>query len=104
MENTLRHQQPYTDFSRIIRVKSEYIKEGQKIMDDKKVARINELYHKSKAEGLTPEELKEQQILRKEYIDSFKRNLRGQLNNISIKEKDGSITNLGEKFGNKKGH
>lgn len=105
MENTLRHQQPYTDFSRIIRVKSEYIiKEGQKIMDDKKVARINELYHKSKAEGLTPEELKEQQILRKEYIDSFKRNLRGQLNNISIKEKDGSITNLGEKFGNKKGN
>ena len=102
MENTLRHQQPYTDFSRIIRVKSEYIKEGQKIMDDKKVARINELYHKSKAEGLTPEELKEQQILRKEYIDSFKRNLRGQLNNISIKEKDGSITNLGEKFGTKK--
>ena len=92
------------DFSRIIRVKSEYVKEGQKIMDDKKVARINELYHKSKAEGLTPEELKEQQILRKEYIDSFKRNLRGQLNNISIKEKDGSITNLGEKFGNKKGN
>lgn len=73
-------------------------------MDDKKVARINELYHKSKAEGLTTEELKEQQILRKEYIDSFKRNLRGQLNNISIKEKDGSITNLGEKFGNKKGN
>lgn len=104
MENTLRHQQPYTDFLRIIRVKSEYIKKGQKIMDDKKVARINELYHKSKAEGLTPEELKEQQILRKEYIDSFKRNLRGQLNNISIKEKDGSITNLGEKFGNKKGN
>lgn len=104
MENTLRHQQPYTDSSRIIRVKSEYIKEGQKIMDDKKVARINELYHKSKSEGLTPEELKEQQILRKEYIDSFKRNLRGQLNNISIKEKDGSITNLGEKFGNKKGN
>ena len=27
-------------------------------MDDKKVARINELYHKSKSEGLTPEELK----------------------------------------------
>ena len=73
-------------------------------MDDKKVAIINELYHKSKSEGLTPEELKEQQILRKEYIDSFKRNLRGQLNNISIKEKDGSITNLGEKFGNKKGN
>lgn len=73
-------------------------------MDEKKIARINELYHKSKAEGLTEEELKEQQILRREYIDSFKRNLRSQLDNISIKEADGSITNLGEKFGNKKGH
>lgn len=73
-------------------------------MDEKSIARINELYHKSKAEGLTEEELKEQQILRREYIDSFKRNLRSQLDNISIKEADGSITNLGEKFGNKKGH
>lgn len=73
-------------------------------MDDKKIARINELYHKSKAEGLTSEEAKEQHILRREYIDSFKRNLRGQLNNIEIKEPDGSITDLGEKFGNKKGN
>lgn len=73
-------------------------------MNDQKIARINELYHKSKKEGLTPEEAKEQQILRREYIDAFKRNLRGQLNNIDIKEKDGSITNLGEKFGNKAGH
>lgn len=73
-------------------------------MDDKKIARINELYHKSKAEGLTSEEAKEQHILRQEYIDSFRRNLRGQLDNISIQEKDGSITNLGEKFGNKKGN
>ena len=73
-------------------------------MDEKKIARINELYHKSKSEGLNEDELKEQQILRREYIDSFKRNLRGQLNNISIKEPDGSITDLGEKFGNKKGN
>lgn len=73
-------------------------------MDEKKIARINELYHKSKAEGLTSEEQKEQQILRREYIDSFKRNLRSQLNNISIQEADGSITDLGEKYGNKKGH
>ena len=49
-------------------------------------------------------EKKEQQILRREYVDAFKRNLRGQLNNISIKEKDGSITNLGEKYGQKKGN
>lgn len=71
-------------------------------MDEKKIARINELYHKSKAEGLTEKEKKEQQILRREYIEAFKMSLRGQLNNISIQEKYGTITNLGEKYGNKK--
>lgn len=71
-------------------------------MEEKKINRINELYRKSKAEGLTEAEKKEQAVLRREYIDSFKRNLRGQLNNIQIKEPDGSITDLGEKFGNKK--
>lgn len=71
-------------------------------MLEEKIQRINELYRKSKAEGLTEEELQEQKVLRAEYIDAFKRNLRGQLNNISIQEKDGTITNLGEKFGNKK--
>jgi len=73
-------------------------------MDNQKITRINELYHKSKAEGLTDEERREQQILRREYVEDFKRNLRCQLNQISIKEKDGSITNLGEKFGTKKGN
>ena len=72
-------------------------------MDEQKIGRINELYHKSKAEGLTAKERKEQQLLRREYIDAFKRNLRSQLNQISIQEMDGSITDLGEKFGNKKG-
>lgn len=71
-------------------------------MLEEKIQRINELYRKSKEEGLTTEELQEQKVLRAEYIDAFKRNLRGQLNNISIQEKDGTITNLGEKFGNKK--
>jgi uncharacterized protein YnzC (UPF0291/DUF896 family) len=73
-------------------------------MNDKKIQRINELYHKSKAEGLTEAEKKEQKLLRTEYIASVRRNLRGQLDNISIVEKDGSITDLGEKFGNKEGH
>ena len=36
-------------------------------------------------------------------MDSVKRNLRSQLNNIDIEEKDGSVINLGEKYGNKKG-
>ena len=67
-----------------------------KIMDEQKVKRINELYRKSKAEGLTDAEKKEQKILRQEYIDAFKRNLRSQLNNIDVEEKDGTIVNLGE--------
>ncbi len=73
-------------------------------MDDKKIARINELYHKSKAEGLTNAEKKEQADLRREYIEAVRRNLRGQMDNINIQEKDGSITNLGEKYGKKTGH
>ena len=73
-------------------------------MTEERIARINELYHKAKKEGLTEAEKQEQQVLRKEFIDSFRRNLRGQLDNISIKEADGSITNLGDKHGIKEGH
>lgn len=71
-------------------------------MTDEKIARINELYHKSKAEGLTEAERKEQAVLRVEYVAEFRKNLRSQLNNIDIKNEDGSIVNLGEKFGKKK--
>ena len=70
-------------------------------MNQKDIDRINELYHKSKNEGLTPEEAAEQKKLRQDYIQAIRRNLRGSLNNISIEEKDGSITNLGEKYGKK---
>lgn len=73
-------------------------------MDDKTIARINELYHKSQHEGLTPAEKKEQQVLRRAYVESFKASLRSQLDNISIEETDGSITDLGDKFGIKKGN
>ncbi|WP_331526071.1 DUF896 domain-containing protein [Kineothrix sp. MB12-C1] len=71
---------------------------------DKKIERINELYRKSKAEGLNEEEKKEQAALRSEYIANIRANLRGQLNNVNIQEEDGSITNLGEKYGDKKTH
>ena len=67
-------------------------------MDPQKIARINELYRRSKAEGLTDAEKKEQKLLRLEYIEAVRMNLRGQLNNIDIKEKDGSVVNRGEKY------
>ncbi len=69
---------------------------------DEKIKRINELYHKQKGEGLTDAEKEEQAQLRAEYVALVRGNLRNQLNNIDIKEKDGSITNLGDKFGDKK--
>lgn len=68
------------------------------------IDRINELYHKSQNEGLTEEEKAEQKELRQQYVLSIRRSLRGQLDNIDIKEADGSITNLGEKYGNKELH
>ena len=75
------------------------------MMDDKKIARINELAHKSKAEGLTAEK-KEQQLLRQEFLAAIRENVRSQLDNIDILEHDGKIVNLGEKYdnGSKKGN
>ncbi len=73
-------------------------------MDNIKIDRINTLAHKAKSVGLTEEEKKEQAELRQEYLASVRNNLRAQLNNVSIKEKDGTITNLGEKYGRKKDH
>ena len=66
------------------------------------IQRINELYHKSKTpEGLTAQEKEEQMRLRGVYIEAVRKNLRGQLNNINIQNEDGTIENLGEKYGNK---
>ena len=52
-------------------------------------------------EGLTETEKKEQALLREEYIASFRKNLRSQLNQIDIQNADGSVENLGEKYGKK---
>lgn len=54
------------------------------------IARINELAHKAKKEGLTPEELTERDKLRRIYIDSVKANLVGQLENTYILRPDGT--------------
>ena len=43
----------------------------------------------------------EQKKLRSAYVANVRANLRGQLDNISIVEKDGSITDLGKKHGDK---
>ena len=59
-------------------------------MEQKKIDRINFLARKQKAEGLTDKEKAEQQVLRREYIDSYKRSLEIQLNNTYILNPDGT--------------
>lgn len=66
-------------------------------MEQKKIDRINELARKMKAEGLTEEEKAEQAVLRREYIDSFKRSLTGQLDNMYIVDEKGNRTKVERK-------
>ncbi len=69
------------------------------MITQKMIDRINELYHKSQDVGLSGEEKQEQQMLRKEYIEAIRTNMRATLNTISIQEADGSVTDLGKKYG-----
>lgn len=46
------------------------------------IERINLLYKKSKEEGLTEEEKSEQKILREQYIEIIKGNVRAQLETV----------------------
>ena len=61
---------------------------------DEKIKRINELYHKSKAEGLNEEELAEQKQLRKDYIASVRGNLTSQLEGITVVNPDGTVVDM----------
>ena len=63
-------------------------------MKQKRLDRINELARKQKTVGLTDAEKAEQKKLREEYLADFRKTLRGQLENISFVEADGSITPL----------
>lgn len=68
---------------------------------DNLIARINELAKKSKMNGLNEDEKKEQAELRAKYLDNFRKNFRKQLDNIDVKQADGTIINLGERSRNK---
>ena len=68
------------------------------------VEKIDALAHKAKSVGLTEEEKKDRELLRKEYIASVRMNLRAQLDNMDVQQEDGTIINLGERYGIKKRH
>ena len=62
------------------------------MVTEEQIKRINELARKSKtAEGLTDAEKEEQKMLRRIYIDSFKANLRAQLDNIEFVDDDKKV-------------
>ena len=67
-------------------------KEEEDMSLDETIKRINELAHKSKAEGLTDQEKEEQKKLRDIYRKAVLGNLSSQLDNMSIKHPDGTIT------------
>ena len=66
-------------------------------MEQNKIARINALARKAKAEGLTEEELRERDALRREYIDSVTGSLRSQLDNTYLVDSQGRKTKLRKK-------
>ncbi len=66
-------------------------------MEQSKIDRINELARKAKAEGLTPEETAERDVLRKEYIASVKASLVGHLDNVYYVDDNGNEQKLKRK-------
>ena len=58
------------------------------------IKRINELYHKSKAEGLAEEEKAEKKNLRDNYVDAIRGNIRSQLENIKVVDENGNEVQL----------
>lgn len=61
-------------------------REGNIIMEKIKLDRINELAHKSKAEGLTPEEKAEQAVLRAEFLAEIRADVKASLESIEFVE------------------
>ena len=59
-------------------------------MTEADIKRINELYHKSKAEGLTDEEKAEQKKLREDYVAAIRGNIRSQLENVKVVDENGN--------------
>ncbi|WP_027408805.1 DUF896 domain-containing protein [Anoxybacteroides tepidamans] len=60
------------------------------MLSKQKIARINELAKKAKATGLTEEEQKEQQMLRKEYLQAFRQAVTDTLHSVKIVDPNGN--------------
>lgn len=59
-------------------------------LNQEKINRINELAKKKKTVGLTDQEKKEQEKLRREYIDGYRQSLRHHIEGIKLVDEDGN--------------
>ena len=66
-------------------------------METERLKRINELAKKAKTVGLTEEELKERDVLRKEYLAVFRQNMMQQLDSVVIVDEHGNKRKLERK-------
>lgn len=66
-------------------------------MDKEQILRINELAKKQKAGTLTAEEKSEQSLLRAQYLQDFRANMQAQLENVYIRQADGTYEKLRKK-------
>lgn len=68
-----------------------FIMKGMRVMlDENKMKRINELAQKKKTAGLTEEEGKEQTLLRKEYLQSFRQSFKKTIENTTVIDPEGN--------------
>jgi len=63
-------------------------------MTEELIKRINELAKKSKEQGLSDEERREQQKLRAQYIEEFRQGVRNTLNSVYVVDEDGKKKKL----------
>lgn len=60
------------------------------MLSEDKMKRINELANKAKQESLSSEELQEQQALRKEYLETFRKGMRHHIEGAKIIDPEGN--------------
>ncbi|MBQ1264497.1 MAG: DUF896 domain-containing protein [Oscillospiraceae bacterium] len=67
-------------------------------MEQSRIERINALAKKAKTVGLTAQEVAERDILRKEYVEAVRNNLRAQLDNTWVVDEKGNKRKLTDKM------
>ena len=60
------------------------------MMSKEKLSRINNLAKKAKEEGLTDKEKKEQEVLRKEYLQNIRKSFTNQITSMTVIDPEGN--------------